>query len=228
MLSAILFTCHLSAQVKLTVYAADSIPFVLHVQGEQINLKPVNEISFSGVPAGKTSIKAVLSGNVPATAEQTVILKPQTQVTYEVKMVKSSWKIVPVSEAAWVPVAEKTISDSATVAAPVEETSGNARCTEALSQDALNTLKTKIADQHFEAKKLEIMKREVGASCLKVDQLMYLLSMLEIEDNKLNLAESFLPQVFDPQRLQTLETAFFLDKNKAKIRQSIAPHLPNN
>jgi hypothetical protein len=214
----------LLAQVKLTVFAADSLPFVLYVQNEQINLKPVTEITLTALPAGKTSIKALVLGT--ASAEQVVNLKPQTQVSYEVKLVKTAWKIVPVSEAAWIPVIEKTMSDSAFVATPVAETSTNARCTEAWNTDAMNLLKTKIADQHFEAKKLELMKREIGGNCIKVDQLLYLLSLLEIEDNKLSLAESLIPQAFDPQRLNLLESAFFLDKNKVRIRQNVAPHLP--
>lgn len=218
----------LLAQVKLTVFAADSLPFVLYVQNEQINLKPVTEITLTALPAGKTSIKALVQGTSSASAEQVVSLKPQTQVSYEVKLVKTAWKIVPVSEAAWIPVAEKMATDSAMVAPPVVETSSNSRCTEAISAEAMNALKSKIADQHFEAKKLELMKREIGGNCIKVDQLLYLLSLLEIEDNKLNLAESLIPQAFDTQRLNLLESAFFLDKNKVRIRQSVAPHLPNN
>jgi hypothetical protein len=222
----LLLNLGLYAQVKLTVFAADSLPFVLYVQNEQINLKPVTEIGLTGLPSGKTSIKAMVQGNTTATAEQVLNLKPQTQVSFEIKLVKTAWKIVPVSEAAWIPAAEKIIIDSAIIAPTAVETSTNSRCTEAMSTEAMNSLKTKIADQHFEAKKLELMKREIASSCLKVDQLLYLLTLLEIEDNKINLAESFISQTFDPQRLNLLESAFFLDKNKVRIRQSVAPHLP--
>jgi hypothetical protein len=217
-------TCSLAhAQCKLRIHATDSLAFTLFIQGENINLRPCTDIALPNVASGKLIIKAVLIDN--RNCEQSLTLKDQMAVEYELREVKGMLKFFLIGEAPW--NIQNPMVDSVTVVQEIKQQEPtNDKCQEVFSPEEMESLKMKLRDEHFEAKKLALMEKNLGTKCVRVDQLRYLLSNLELEENKMQLAEHCLPRMYDPARIALIEDDFFLAKNKEKIKWLIQNHKP--
>jgi ABC-type nitrate/sulfonate/bicarbonate transport system substrate-binding protein len=52
-----------------------------------------------------------------------------------------------------------------------------------------------------------------------VDQLRYLISQLELEDNKVKILELAQPRIYDYDRAALIVDDFFLERNKNKVKE---------
>jgi hypothetical protein len=105
---------------------------------------------------------------------------------------------------------------------PEEDYDGVTGCTVPCSVPEFDMLKNELLNTFFEIKKLEKMKSFALTTCLRVDQLRFMLTQLEVEDNRLRLLEQAMNSVYDTSRLPLVLDDFFLEKNKERARAIIS------
>lgn len=187
-------------------------------------------MTIEGVTDGKTTLKIQLAQTTTPTVIQAVTLKPNSQVSYELKQVRGIYKIVPVSEVSLsVSATENTQKTDATSnaviidSAVVSRAPSNSQCPLPMDDVTFSSLKMTLSNTHFEIKRFEILHAVFPSHCVNVDQLRYMMARLEMEENKIKLLQSAMGHIYDPERLSTVEADFFLEKNKVRVRE-ILPH----
>jgi hypothetical protein len=81
---------------------------------------------------------------------------------------------------------------------------------------------SEVTNAYFETRKLEVMKQFISNSCLRVEQIRYMMSQLSMEDNKFILLRESLNHISDTSNLYRTEADFFLEKNKARVNELLA------
>lgn len=208
------------SQVRFSLHSADSLPFILFLQGQQVNNMACHDITLADINSGKTQVKVNFGLNSDKVIDQVLNLKDQTQVGYEIRMVKNAWKLVLANEANYTGNSQVLI-DSTQVAvdmpsAPIPAESGG--CGAPMNSVDFDHLKRQLSEMHFEAKKVDTIKIVISSNCMSVEQLRYLLANLEMEENKLHILSACKGHVSDVSRLSSVTEDFFLEKNKQKAR----------
>ncbi len=227
-----------SAQSRLNIKSTDSLDFVLTVAGNDINIAPCLSIGFNHNYSGKTTVSA----RFPNCAQQPVTavlnLAKNSSAFYELSFVKGTLKFVLTSESSLEPSTKlihetQTIplaqSDPATTGLALDTSQAieiNAGCSTAITEQEYIQLKTELKAIHFESRKLELMTQFCSAHCLRVEQMRYLLSQLEMEDNKISLLRACIANIYDISRISQFEDDFFLEKNKVVVRKIIQEQKP--
>jgi hypothetical protein len=208
-----------TAQVKVTVRAQDSLAFIAYFQEEKINNRPVSAVTMAGLKAGKNVVRLSFGTLQTEEVEQIFTWKDRTELVYEIREVKGVKRIVPVSESPYSPPLAATAD---TLIAPLEDAVPIATgCLEPLSTLVFEEWKERIQSQPFEARKLDVMSGMLSVSCVKVNQLAWMLQILEMEENKLRLLEQARSHVFDLNNTPLLVSQFYL----AKYRERAAAEL---
>lgn len=210
-----------SSQVKLTVQAPDSLAFLASVDAVVLNNVPSTSLTTIQHPLGKHVISLQLMNG--QTAQLPVLWKQPCSVVYEVRWVKSTYKLTLVSEsisATPAPVEPDTLS----VQIPTTEVyEGKKGCELALNNELFSFYISEMRQLTFESKRVLFIKSQLPSMCIQVDQLALLLGEFELEDNRLSVIETALPYVYDQDRLSQLIDHFFLEKNKTKVLALISP-----
>ncbi len=95
-------------------------------------------------------------------------------------------------------------------------------CGKLTSQDEYNTMLNEVASAYFETRKLEVMKNFISNSCVRVEQIRYMMTRLSMEDNKIVLLRESIGHISDTSNLKLTEADFFLEKNKARVHEMLA------
>lgn len=213
------------AQSKITISAPDSLPFLAVWNNVAINQYPAYSITFREENGGKIPMHLSFPTRPDLAIQQTLTVKPQMAVVYEVSVVKGLHKLVPASENSYVfeslppvPLPPSTPATDSTT----QHTNDTFSSQALPSNDAYEQLKQAIAQQTFESRKLVLMTNYLQTEKLNVDQLRYLMAQLSLEDRKLELLRIALPSISDKSRLAEVTDEFLLDKNKEKARELLA------
>ena len=218
--------CHRSslAQSKITIASADSLPFIATWNTTVLNQTPVYSITFREDNVGKIPVLMSFPTRSEITIQQTLVIKPNMAVVFEVSMIKGTYKLVPASENTYA-----FVNSTLPVAAPPATSNLDAvSSTDSLqtgasaSQEAYEQLKTAIAQQTFESRKLALIQTYLQNESINIDQLRYLMAQLSLEDRKLELLKMAIPKVQDKSRLHEVADEFLLDKNKEKAKEMVA------
>ncbi len=221
-LSALSDACN--AQSRLTITAPDTLAFQLNVNSNPVNTTLMTSCTFFLNEIGKQVFRATFSNNT--FIEQSIALKENTHATYEIRMIKGALRFALLSEASYIPVAPTGLSvviDSASV--PEEFTEGfdgAPGCENPCSTEDFENLKTALKEVSTDTRRLEMTRTFAALHCLRVEQLRYLLSRIELEDHRLKLLEAAASNIYDRSRLNAVEDDFFLAKNKSRVREIIA------
>lgn len=213
------------AQSKITISAPDSLPFLAVWNNVAINQHPALSVTFREENTGKIPVQLSFPSRTDIAIQQTLTIKAQMAIVYEVSVVKGQHKLVPASENSYVfesasPMATPPftpLNDSTSISDAAVSANANIP-----SNTAYEELKQAIAQQTFESRKLQLMTTYLQTEKLNVDQLRYLMAQLSLEDRKLELLRIALPSIPDKSRLTEVTEEFLLDKNKEKARELLA------
>jgi len=211
------------AQSKLTLQANDSLAFRCSIDGNEVNSLPLSELTIPGLAPGKREI--LLSFANGTQHKQILTLKDKLDHHFELREVKGTWRFTLNSEVSFSPVPlnglnSGEVSDSLVIV-KVESYTGSVGCENPATESEFEALKRHIEATTFEMKKVEKMKNFLMLSCVRVDQLRYMLAILEIEDSKLKVLQAAQGHIFDTDHIQSVLDDFFLEKNKEKARSII-------
>jgi hypothetical protein len=211
------------AQCRVSIEAPDSLAFLISVNDIAINSYPLLSLELNLNTSGKTNFKAEFPEHPTLNFSQVITIKKGSAVTYSIDRSKGALKFILTSESLQA-VAEKTSIETVhaeTTADTVMAEATHNGCFP-LSDDAAYQDMIAAADaQHFESKKLSLMAEFAGNSCIRTDQLRYMMSKLSQEDNKLALLLAAKDHIYDPEHLKDITSDFFLARNKAKAAEIV-------
>lgn len=217
----VLIGLNAGAQSKVAFHAPDSMTFVLSLNDVSVNNLPVSDIAIVPVVAGKTKVKMTFSNESIGTLEQILDIKDKFFLEYEVRKVKNKLQFFLLAESPLLVTEAMDLTlaaDSAAAQASIPEYSGASNCTSPLNEVDFAHVKMELSKCSFELTRLEYLKKAIPDQCWKVDQLRFLLSQLDMEDNKIKILELAKPSIYDFDRAQTIVEDFFLERNKIKAK----------
>jgi hypothetical protein len=209
------------AQSKVAFHAPDSMTFVLSLNDVAVNIMPVSDIAIVPINAGKTKVKMTFTNSALGTLEQVLDFKDKVFVEYEVRKVKTKLQYFLLAESPLLisTSMESTVAADSVAAQPsVPEYDGISKCNSPLNEVDFSHIKMELSKCNFELTRFEYLKKEIPNKCWKVDQLRYLLSQLDMEDNKIKILELATPSIYDFDRAQSIVDDFFLERNKIKVK----------
>ncbi|MFM7233238.1 MAG: DUF4476 domain-containing protein [Flavobacteriales bacterium] len=212
----------LCAQCRITIEAPDSLPFLFSVNDQQVNQLPVLAMTFNNGAAGKLNFKADFPSRPELSFAQTLTVKKDAGVSYSIERSKGALKFVLTSEI----VVNVSPNDLSNTIAATEADSAQAEpqhngCSPLVDDATYRQMHSLADEQHFEAKKLSTMITFIGTSCVRVDQLQYMMSKLSQEDSKLALLIASKDHIYDTENIRGVLDEFFLDRNKTKAVEII-------
>lgn len=213
------------AQSRLTVKAADSLDFILYINEVAANNTPCLSLTIDKLPAGKVTLRATSDISQTLDILQTITLKKNSSAFYEIEKSKGAFKFVLKSESTLTILDPKSPEISETKIAETidstasESSSDSDGCVGFTSQEEYKTMLSEVNNAYFETRKLEVMKQFISKSCLRVEQIRYMMSQLSMEDNKFLLLKESLSHISDTTNLYRTEADFFLEKNKARVNE---------
>ena len=210
----------MNAQSKVTISSPDSLPFIAVWNNVQLNQVPSFSITFREDMVGKVPVQLSFPSHPNLLVNQSVILKDQIATTFELDIVKGAHKLVPAAESSYT---FSTINTPNQVPMNMESVVIDTLMLKAQANDQSDyeALKTQIASQSFESRKLENIQTYLQTHTISIEQLRYLMAQLSLEDRKLELLRTALPFVSEKSRLNEILEEFLLDKNKSKAKEMI-------
>jgi len=205
------------AQSKVAFHAPDSMTFLLSLNDVFVNNIPVSDITIVPVNAGKTKVKMTFANESVGTLEQILEIKDKSFLEYEVRKVKNKLQFFLLAESPLLITSamDSTLAaDSAATQHAIPEYSGSSKCSEPMNEVDFAHVKTELGKCNFELTPFDYLKKTIPDQ----DQLRYLLSQLDMEDNKLKILELAKPSIYDFDRAQTITEDFFLERNKIKAK----------
>jgi hypothetical protein len=227
-----------SAQSRLNIKSSDTLDFVLSIGGNDLNIVPCLSIGFNHNYSGKTTVSARFPNCTQQPVTAVLNLSKNSSAFYELAFVKGTLKFVLTSESSLEPSTKlirqtQTIplaqSDPATAGLALDTSQAieiNAGCSTAITEQEYIQLKTELKAIHFESRKLDLMTQFCSTHCLRVEQMRYLISQLEMEDNKISLLRACIANIYDISRISQFEDDFFLEKNKVIVHKLIQEQKP--
>lgn len=209
------------AQSKVAFHAPDSMTFLLSLNDVFVNNIPVSDIAIVPVNAGKTKVKMTFANESVGTLEQILEIKDKSFMEYEVRKVKNKLQFFLLAESPLLITEAMDLTlaaDSAAAQAAIPEYSGSSKCSAPMNEVDFAHVKTDLAKCNFELTRFDYLKKTIPDQCWKVDQLRFLLSQLDMEDNKMKILELAKPSIFDFDRAPMIVDDFFLERNKIKAK----------
>lgn len=213
----------LFGQSRFSISGPDSLAFRCTIDGEEITNRHVTSLTVAGITPGKKTIRVVFFNGT--FIEQIIPLKNNFHSAYSISELKGNWRLNLSSESGYTPSEMSGLPETlaqVSVASPeIVDSVSNPGCPAPCSANDFERLKKELQDTRFQTARFEQMKAFCAANCLRVDQLRYLLAVLETEDQKLRLLEIVIGRIYDTERLSSIEDDFFLEKTKEKVRHML-------
>ncbi len=197
--------------------------FVLFTINNSINNIHCTDVAFLVPTPGKTKFNFSFFNPNVKPLEQVIDIKPNTFLQYEIRVAKGKTQLFLIAEAKFtevisIPVSEETTGLADTTVIIETPYEGRKACETPTSETEFTTIKENLSNIGFEFKRFETLKGVVSFNCLTVDQLRYLLSQLELEDNKVKIIELAKEKIYDYDRAMLIVDDFFLERNKNKVK----------
>ncbi|MEZ4799643.1 MAG: DUF4476 domain-containing protein [Flavobacteriales bacterium] len=208
------------AQSKIEFRSADTLAFFIKIEGQKVNILPSSDLSFLWNKPGKQSFNIKFADSRIATFDQVLEIKPASYQVFELKKIKGIFQFFMISETAFV-FPQFELQDSIpedSVALPINVYQGATRCEAPIKDTDFAILKDNLNKSNFEFKKVAYLEKTIGEHCFRVEQLRYLISHLELEDNKLKIVELAVDHLYDFDRASLIAEDFFLERNKTKVK----------
>ncbi|MFN5621948.1 MAG: DUF4476 domain-containing protein [Flavobacteriales bacterium] len=213
----------LQAQVRISIDAPDSLAFLLTINEVAVNSYPVVSLELNVSTSGKTNLKAEFPERPTLNFSQVVNIKKGAAVAYSIERSKGALKFILTSESLQAVNMQSPIETTPALIQSdtlIQEAAHNG-CFPLSDDQAYQDMHAAVDAQHFEAKKLNLMAEFAGKSCVRTDQLRYMMSKLSQEDNKLALLVAARDHIYDPERLKEVTADFFLARNKVKADEIV-------
>ncbi|MBL7944047.1 MAG: DUF4476 domain-containing protein [Flavobacteriales bacterium] len=182
-----------------------AMPFILHIDGEQVNMRPVSRIVIPMERTGQVLVS--LSGQQqPAPFEKKVTLKEGMVSSFEWITNSDGFALVPGAE---------VILQTPTPEAPLTSVH------KTTNLKVQNELMSMLADTPFEKQKLNAIHAYVSEYEITTHELGLMLQQLDVEDNKLQVLEKAVHSVSDCDRLPDLLPRFYLERSRERADEII-------
>lgn len=209
---------HVYSQAELSFSGPDSLGFLIAINNDTINRKPVKEITFYSPLNGKQNIRVIFPFAPLLEFQQVINVKPYTSIHYSLGYAKNALKFISGSETVIDPLRFPSYVHSSL---PQAHTNSSRGCFPQSDQMLFESVLKSLENNTMESRKLEIMKEYAGSQCITVAQLRQLLGKLMQEDNKLDLLATAKSHIYNPEILGEVLEDFFLERSKSKAAQLI-------
>lgn len=217
------------AQSRINIRSANESDFILYLNNVQVNNIGVISLTLDNITSQKINLKVDFPAQPEKSFQQTLALKKNTAVYYDIEEVKGAYKLVLKSESS---VVINTVKSALQISPMIMDEGGaseeqeevvfeNPDCPNHASDKTMLEFMAEIMDSRFESQKLSKMKAFIGNHCVTAEQLSSLILALSMEDNKLELLEYAHQRVFDPSNLKGIVNHFFLERNKSKVLEML-------
>jgi hypothetical protein len=217
------------AQSRINIRTANESDFILFLNDVQVNNIGVISLTLDNIAQQKVSLKVNFPAQPDKSFQQSLALKKNTAVYYDIEEVKGAYKFVLKSESSVVINPNKNaIENSSSMVVNsweeetvVETTLENTNCPDFVDDQTMLEFMAEMMEVRFESQKLSKMKAFVDKECVNAKQLGNMLLALSMEDNKLELLEYAHARVYDPSNLKGIDSHFFLERNKRKVMEML-------
>lgn len=206
-----LFVFHFSfGQITLDFQSRSH--FNLQVNGHVINQYPCERLVFDAVLSdGKCMLKTTLMGG--ESFDQNLAVKDGFKLDYQLgKDKKDKWK--------WMLVGETIIQlDTASInqipsLGPIY--AGSRKCNTPVPSEQMEKWIEELKDVHRTEERLSKLKNSTMNSCLQVEQVVLLLSQIELEDDKLTLLNFWVDKIYDWDERHQIVKVFITERSQNK------------
>jgi hypothetical protein len=190
------------AQTSITVYAENGQPFFLFLNNKQINDIPTNRVTASELILKDYSIALKWKDITQPDLEDVVKVKPNAVREF---IVQPSKKGFVINEAG----TSKKGQGITTVSASADESSkGSHSCPTPVSDAEFIALQEKLSRLDYPQDKVSLAKDKIINGCYTVKQLGILLSLLDYESDKSELAKFAYSYIYDRKNYSDLAGLF--------------------
>ncbi len=203
------------ANAQLTFDFQASQPFLLQVNKNDINVYPCERIVFD---VSTSELKCILSTRLleGAQFEQTITAKAGFKQEFQLgKDKKNNWKWMLVGES------EMKLDTALLNAIPSLGViySGERRCNTPMETTDFEFMLSECRTIHKSEARLSFIFNKTREVCCSVQQIMDILSLVELEDDKLEVLTELIGRIYDWDERQRIVDSFFTERAQNKVRQ---------
>lgn len=202
------------ANAQLAFDFQASQPFLLQVNKNDINVYPCERIVFD---VSTSELKCILSTRLleGAQFEQTINAKPGFKQEFQLgKDKKNHWK--------WMLVGESEMKLDTAVLNAIPSLgviySGERRCNTPMKTTDFESMLSECRAIHKSDARLDFIFEKTREICCSVQQIIEILSMLELEDDKMEVLIELIERVYNWDERQLIVDAFFTERAQSKAR----------
>jgi len=205
----------LAAQCKLSIVAPDSLAFAVAIDGEQVNTRPINQISIFEVATGKHEIQVKVA---KLNAAFSVTMKKYIHYQYQLTLSDNVLELLPLGESKLQMNQFKIVS---TEPSAEKVYAGLRGCDQPISKNEFDSEFERLKAMPFDSQRKIGIKELCGKKCLNTNQLIACLTLLELEENRIDAMADVVSRVFDLENVRHLLDLLYLDGNKSLLENRI-------
>lgn len=206
--------CNVSwAQLAFDFHASQ--PFQMQVNQHDINVYPCERLVFN---VNAAEPKFVVSTRLLEGAQFEQVISPKTGFKQEFQLgkdKKNNWK--------WMLIGESEIkldtSSINTIPSLGMIYTGERRCNSPMRTSDFELMLSECSTIHKSEARLSFIFKETQEVCCSVQQIMDILSLVELEDDKLEVLTELIGRIYDWDERQRIVDSFFTERAQNKVRQ---------
>lgn len=209
----------LSAQSSLSIRSADSTAFYLFLSGSRINESPKALVSSDSIPSGKIPVDILLSDSVTSLS-YTLELTAGFAYVFELFQVGKEYQLLRFSQSSTSTlIPGEPGADSGRDSSFIPGYLGPKGCAEPVGESEFNRFLADLREEYFESRRLSSALAFTGKNCITVSQLARILSVLDLEDRKLELVSKSLNGIYDQGHFMNLRESFRMESSAAELEK---------
>lgn len=208
---------------SLKIQSRDSIAFNLLVNAKLINEKPSLFVFIDSIASGSKQIELQLA-NSRTKIQLEIKLEAQTAQVFDLVKIGEDYTLLPFSKTPISPSTGLTIeqeiaNDSLAIDSSYFNYSGPKGCLRPVNDIYVTKLKEELNSEIFESSRRKKIEQSINSHCLSVDQFSIILSSIELEDYKLELANKAVSKLYDQNNFLQLESLFELKSSLESLQK---------
>lgn len=209
------------AQGSLQIELPDSSNISCFLNGIKVNQVKEQILFIDSIPQGNHKLELVIKGDTTLVVSTNVLVSPNQLLSLKLNEQGSNYKLMSLGIQNTEARATSANMDFTQVREINTETivSTKSKCAFPASQVTVNKAIETIKGKAFQRERLKYLERFFADECLSVQQLRQLLSLIDDEDDKLNMLIQAEDHLFDLNNVQLLRNDFILSRSIERFDQ---------
>lgn len=209
------------AQGSIQIELPDSSNISCFLNGIKVPQLQEQTLFIDSIPQGNHQLELVIKGDTTMVVSTSVLVSPNQMLSLKLNEQGANYKLMSLG----IQNTKETASSLSLEASPVREistetiVSTKSKCAFPASQVTVNKAIETIRGKAFQRERLKYLERFFTDECLSVQQLRQLLSLIDDEDDKLNMLIQAEDHLFDLNNIQLLRNDFILSRSLERFDQ---------